>query len=103
MSFGTKSAPEVFQRIMDEMLEGISGAYATMDDILVTGRDDDHNDGIHKQVINRATTYNLELNTEKTPLLEIQCTLPGTSPDITRTDCSSRKGESYTSDANTTG
>ena len=36
-----------------------------MDDTLVAGRDDEHNDEILKQVINRATTYNLELNTEK--------------------------------------
>ena len=64
MPFGIKSAPEVFQRIMDEMLEGISGAYATMDNILVAGRDDEHHDKTQKQVINRATTYNLELNTE---------------------------------------
>ena len=36
--FGIKSAPEMYQRTMNEMLEGIDHAYAIMDDILITGR-----------------------------------------------------------------
>ncbi|XP_041350871.1 uncharacterized protein K02A2.6-like [Gigantopelta aegis] len=38
LPFGIKSASEIFQRIMDQMLEGISGATAVMDDILVAAR-----------------------------------------------------------------
>ena len=33
LPFGIKSAPEMYQRAMDEMLEGIDHAYAIMDDI----------------------------------------------------------------------
>lgn len=35
LPFGTKYAPEIFQRIMDQMLEGINGATDVMDDILI--------------------------------------------------------------------
>ena len=40
LSFGIKSAPEIFQRIMDTMLESIGGARAVMDDILVARKDE---------------------------------------------------------------
>ena len=39
LPFGVKSVPEIFQRVMDQMLEGIEGARAIMDGILVTGKD----------------------------------------------------------------
>ena len=38
MPFGIKSAPEIFQRIMDEMIVGIPGAFAIIDDILIAGK-----------------------------------------------------------------
>ena len=65
LPFGIKSAPEAFQRIMDEMLEGITGARAIMDDILVAASDEQKHDAIMKQVIQRATQYNLKLNLSK--------------------------------------
>lgn len=65
LPFGLKCAPEIFQRIMDQMLEGIEGAFAIVDDILVAGRDQQQHDQILKQVIERATSYNLTLNMEK--------------------------------------
>jgi len=65
LPFGIKSAPEIFQRIMDQMLEGISGATAVMDDILVAARTVAEDDRILKKVIYRATQYNLKLNMDK--------------------------------------
>ena len=65
LPFGIKSAPEKYQRIMDQMLEGIEGAFAIMDDILIAGRDLDHNDRILRAVIERAIEYNLRLNYDK--------------------------------------
>ena len=66
--FGIKCAPEIFQRIMDEMLEGIDGAYVIMDVILVAGVDVvdvAHRNIILKKVIEKATSYNLKLNIQK--------------------------------------
>ena len=64
LPFGVKSAPEIFQRKMDEMLEGIEGVRAVMDDILVAGKDEEH-DRILKKVMKRATDYNLGFNFKK--------------------------------------
>jgi hypothetical protein len=35
--FGIKSAGEVFQKRLDEVLEGLEGVYNIVDDILITG------------------------------------------------------------------
>lgn len=63
--FGIKSAPELFRRIMDNMLEGIVGARALINDILIGGVDDEDHDRIFKAVVNRATEYNLDNNFDK--------------------------------------
>ena len=63
--FGIKSAPEMYQRAMDEMLEGIHHAYAIMDDIVVAGRDISHHDSVLEKVLYRAKSYNLKLNFDK--------------------------------------
>ena len=65
LPFGIKSAPELYQRAMHEMLEDIDHAYAIVDDILIAGRDIAHHDSVLEVVLNRATTYNLKLNFEK--------------------------------------
>ena len=65
LPFGIKSAPEMYQRAMDEMLEGIDHAYAIMDDILIAGRDIPHHNSVLEAVLHRAKSYNLKLNFEK--------------------------------------
>ncbi|CAG2194499.1 unnamed protein product [Mytilus edulis] len=55
LPFGIKSAAEIYQRIMDQMLEGITGATAITDDILIAGRNMEEYDKILKQVVERAT------------------------------------------------
>ena len=65
LPFGIKSAPELYQRAMNEMLEDIDHAYAIMDDILIAGRDIAHHDSVLEAVPHRARTYNLKLNFEK--------------------------------------
>jgi len=46
LPFGIKSAPELYQRVMDEMLEDVDHAYAIMDDILIARRDIAHHDSV---------------------------------------------------------
>jgi len=55
----------MFQRILDQMLEGIDGATAIMDDILIAGSNTEHHDAVLHKVIERATSYNLKLNLQK--------------------------------------
>ena len=60
-----ESAPEIFQKAMDRMLEGIEGAKAIMDDILVGGKDVDDHDRILQKVVDRATQWNMSMNVDK--------------------------------------
>ena len=43
-------APEICQRIIDEMLEGIDGATGIMDDIYISGRNTAEHDAIFKKL-----------------------------------------------------
>ena len=56
---------QMYQRAMDDMLEGTQYAHAVMDDILVAGRDKVHHDAVLQQVLDRARSYNLKLNFDK--------------------------------------
>ena len=62
---------------MDQMLEGVEGAYAIIDDILIAGNDINHHDQILKEVIRRATEYNLKLNFEKCNVRQSSVTYMG--------------------------
>ena len=53
---------------MDEMLEGITGARAIMDDILIAGKTRQQHDAILEKVIRKATEWNLKLNFKKCQL-----------------------------------
>ena len=55
----------MYQRAMDEMLEGIDHAYAIMDDILIVGHDISHHDSVLEKVLYCAKSYNLKLNFDK--------------------------------------
>ena len=55
LPFGIKSAPEMYQRAMDEMLEGIDHA----------GRDISHHDSVLDKVLYCTNSYNLKLNFDR--------------------------------------
>ena len=50
--------PENFQRILDEILEGIVGVTAIMDDILIVGCDLEQRNVVLCKVIEKANSYN---------------------------------------------
>ena len=68
LPFGIKSAPELYQRVMDSMLEDIEGATAIMDDIIIAGKTEEEHDIILKKVLENATEWNVKLNLEKCKL-----------------------------------
>ena len=72
LPLGIKSAPEIDQRIMDTMLDGIEGARAIMDDILIAGLTAQEHDRIMKKVVARATEWNLQLNFKKCQIKKIK-------------------------------
>lgn len=89
LPFGIKCAPEIFQRIMDQMLEGINGATGVMDDILIAAPTMTEHDTILRKVVERATSYNLKLNFDKchirkssVPYVGHLITADGLKPDL---------------------
>ena len=63
--FGMKSIPEMYQRIMSEMLEDIIGAEVIADDILVWGTTVEEHDKRFKFVLDRLRENNLKLSKSK--------------------------------------
>lgn len=77
LPFGIKSAPEVYQKAMSQMVEDIEGAEAIMDDILIWGVDQAEHDERLKKVLDRALKYNLKLNADKCEFRKTEVTYMG--------------------------
>ncbi|XP_058816278.1 uncharacterized protein K02A2.6-like [Topomyia yanbarensis] len=65
LMFGINCAPEIFQRIMTEMLAGIDGVIVYLDDIVVAGQTREDHDLRLKQVLSVLKENNAKLNTSK--------------------------------------
>ena len=68
LPFGISSAPEIFQRKMSPLPEGLSGVEVITDDILVHGRDLEEHDACLTAVIRRIDASRLKLNPSKCEL-----------------------------------
>ena len=64
LPFGITSAPELFQRRMSAMLQGLQGVVCMMDDVLIFGKNhkehDDHLEAVLKQLVAAGVTLNPE-------------------------------------------
>ena len=65
LPFGINSGSEVYQRQKSELVHGIDGCEAIIDDILVWGRDLEEHDRRLSSVLDKVRHYNLKLNPEK--------------------------------------
>ena len=65
LPFGIKSAPEVYQRVMEELFGGIEGCEVIADDLMVWGRNNEEHDQRLKKVLDRAREVQLMLNQKK--------------------------------------
>ncbi|GAA51908.1 hypothetical protein CLF_106999 [Clonorchis sinensis] len=65
LPFGVKSAPAIFQQTMDAMLNGLSGVAAYLDDIILTGSNQE--ELLHRLhcVLERIQQYGFRLRAEK--------------------------------------
>ncbi|TMS39641.1 hypothetical protein L596_006133 [Steinernema carpocapsae] len=67
LPFGIKTAPGLFQRIMDETLAGIQGATTYLDDIIIIGRNEaDHRKNLY-DVLQRLEEAGFRIRLDKTP------------------------------------
>lgn len=65
LMFGINCAPEIFQRIITEMLACIDGVIVYIDDIVVAGKTREEHDRRLKQVLAALKENNAKLNTKK--------------------------------------
>ncbi|XP_021354167.1 uncharacterized protein K02A2.6-like [Mizuhopecten yessoensis] len=63
--YGIASAPAIWQRAMDTVLQGLSGVKCIIDDMLVTGQDDDDHLRNIEAVLERLDEYGLRVKKDK--------------------------------------
>lgn len=65
LPFGVSSAPPIFQRVMDQIHQGLDYTVCRLDDILVSGRSETEHLTILAQVFRRLQEHGLHLNLSK--------------------------------------
>ena len=68
LPFGISSAPEIFQRLMTDLLQGIPGTKVIMDDILIYGKSIEKHDSHLDGVLDTVQRSGLKLNKAKCEL-----------------------------------
>ncbi|VDN32648.1 unnamed protein product [Dibothriocephalus latus] len=69
LNYGVKTAPSLFQQLMDTMLANVPGTVAYLDDILVVGRTEDELLQRLDQVMENLIDYGFKINMEKSEFL----------------------------------
>lgn len=77
LPFGVSSAPGIFQRTMENLLQGIPRVIVRVDDILVSGKDDPDHLANLETVINRLSKAGLKLRLEKCQFMQPEVTYCG--------------------------
>ena len=77
LPFGIASAPAVFQRTMDTILQGAEGVACYIDDIIITGRTDEEHVEHLKEVLRRLLQHGVHVNQTKCRFLQPSVTFLG--------------------------
>ena len=62
MLFGLVCVQDIFQRIVDEFIEGLKGIRAVANDIVVSGRNQEEHDNNLRALLMRASEQNVRFN-----------------------------------------
>ena len=65
LPFGVASAPAIFQRTMDTILQGLSHVQCYIDDIIVTGTDDEEHIRNLEEVLGRLRSHGITVKSSK--------------------------------------
>ena len=63
--FGITSPPAIWQRTTDQVLEGTSGTSCILDDMIITGKNDEEHLAYLKEALRRFQFYGLRANKTK--------------------------------------
>lgn len=77
LPFGIASSPAIFQRTMDIILQGLKHVAAIQDDILITGKDDEHHIQNLNTVLSHLDSYGLRLQLNKCKFMQRSVTYMG--------------------------
>ncbi|EYC37500.1 hypothetical protein Y032_0784g2333 [Ancylostoma ceylanicum] len=69
LPFGVKSAPGIFQQIIDSMIAGLNGCAAYLDDVIVTGRNIEEHSANLEALFERIQEYGFRVRIEKCSFL----------------------------------
>ncbi|EYC07744.1 hypothetical protein Y032_0069g372 [Ancylostoma ceylanicum] len=83
LPFGVKSAPGIFQQIMDSMICGLNGCAAYLDDVIVTGRTIEEHVANLEALFKRISAYGFRVRVEKCNFLMPQLRYLGNIIDAT--------------------
>ena len=75
--FGITSAPAIWQRSMDQILEGVEGTSCILDDMIITGKDDKEHLENLEGVLKRLKANGLRANREKCEFFQTKITYCG--------------------------
>lgn len=70
LPFGVSSAPSIFQKFMDQVLQGIHSVVCFFDDMLVTGRDLQEHMKTLEEVLQRLEKYGIRAKSSKCRFLQ---------------------------------
>jgi hypothetical protein len=70
LTFGIASAPSIWQRAMDQILQGLSGVQCVLDDMIITGKSDDEHLQNLENVLKKLQDSGLRANIEKCSFLQ---------------------------------
>ncbi|CAF4637437.1 unnamed protein product [Rotaria sp. Silwood2] len=70
MPFGISNAPAIFQRTMDQVIAGIPNCIAYLDDILITGANDDEHFQTLEMVLLKLSEFGFKCNPDKCSFLK---------------------------------
>ena len=83
LPFGVASAPAIFQKVMDTVLQGLSGVICYLDDILVSGTTEEENLKNVEHVLTRLQQYGITAKKEKCVFLATTVEYLGHKVDAT--------------------
>ncbi len=81
LPYGLKSSQDVFQRKLDECLEGLDGVVAIVDDVIVHGRTRQEHDKNLRNALRRMSERGVKLNEDKLDVGVTECSIFWTHSD----------------------